>query len=234
VSCQKCGFKDAFAAKCPSCGYDPAVRVPGVTFQSAKCPNCSGELELSGVKGVVKCSYCGSGIIISESNGTFFSEMIRPESPPPSERGVERPAGRHTALKTMVIMLLIFAGLFFYFKQGSSGVVVINVEASSALPFPETRLTGVWYHDVVDPLRAVLNIKKNGDRFNFELKARDTGWSGTGSVRDQKIITSFKYTGRYEDESGYIIFEILNNNKLSGKSYDPDGSFRCETIYARR
>lgn len=39
-----------------------------IIFQAARCPNCGGEINLSGTNKIVKCSYCNADVIIREKS----------------------------------------------------------------------------------------------------------------------------------------------------------------------
>ncbi|HNY13067.1 MAG TPA: SMP-30/gluconolactonase/LRE family protein [Candidatus Wallbacteria bacterium] len=238
MNCQKCGFKDVNTDECPSCGCDTGYvggHFSKITIQAIKCPNCHGELELAELNDIIKCSFCGSNVVINEIAGRKFNR---------NNENIGKTKGWSAKLiKISAVLLLIglAAGWHYYFKtnqfeigaESDQSVTAVNKSSGkfgtiTTAPYQSMDDPGGWIRDLpsagsvaIDPSGNIYALcQNNGNVVKFNSSGKlILKWGSYGNGNGQMS----KPFGITADLSGSIYIAEPGNHRI--QKFDSNGNY---------
>lgn len=228
-------------------------------FHIVKCPSCAGELDLSVPKNIMKCSYCGSTIVMNEAV----------QNTPPIKT-----INKKINL-TLILITTILSGatvLYFYsannrppdakpipaIKPTSTVVAVSSKSTVISAPFDRgdkafmsgirlspglymnkdkySSVAGDWYHchDVIN--RTKITITPYGELFEISgenLNQRGSEqWKGYGQLCNGEMFVAYYYTNF--PEIAYITLNFKKTGSLYATSYEFNGKQRWSGQFSRK
>ncbi len=210
----------------------------GITLQVIKCPSCAGELSMPDPCDVIKCSYCGSNVIVKEAFQAKKNGSI--------ERVNDSGASYDVFVKTAKLLisgLLLIAALIFFYAPRSDNKHVINKPVAQpvitvSLPRHdagifqenitlapglyedealENDISGEWYYksDIM------ISIVRNGELFEVKCRNQGNWWKGYGQLWNKKMFVMYYRTNAAE--LAYVTFDFKIRGYLFATSVDSSG-----------